>query len=644
MRPVKRVIREEYTRHERGRIASSEAGIIIPQRNSMPDGRFEKGSSTEPKAVIGVRSDSSTLGRANQGARPPIGRQRGAELFVFSLLVAAVVTALLLLWKYAVNIPALEDWEMVPYLTGNARVTRSMLWQQIGEHRRPLMLTIHLALLKLTGGHFQAPLYFSVISMAGLAAAMILVARRLRGWTAYSDAFFPLVLLNLQFLPRATYRGEQIFYLLPTMVAATILLVIVLKGVQLTIETAFLAGTCLILLPLCAAPGLAYIPFLALWYGYSGVVTWRAQEPRGKRTALLIWALMASALLEVCVYFVHFQKVSFSAHSPDLLVTLRTAVRFLTGGFGSGAAAPIWPYSGVVMLVLLTIGLATPCSVFLSPKEEQDSSRALGLLMFLGAVFTLALAMGWGRGGHGDFLEVIQYSNLAVPVLCTLYFAFMIHKSPRVGSLLQFGLLALIAIAIPFNFQAGLADARTHHAAMQSFERDLRNGAPMYELMGHYASPHFQIGAHMSLAGKMLQLHRAGVDPFAHMKEDPVMREVRIPLTPADQKDVKWSNGKGHGTGVNSYLMFALPKPMYVAGVRIRWTYSNHQSTFFRAFWRRSDTSDFPKEYQYYWSFGLEDPMMIYIADTIDQIRIHPDVKPVDFTISEIVLLVPTTD
>jgi hypothetical protein len=610
----------------------------------MPDGCFEKGNSTESKAEIGMRSDSTTLGRTNQGTRPPIGRQRGAELFVFSLLVAAFVTALVLLWKYAVNIPALEDWEMVPYLTGHTRVTRSVLWQQAGEHRRPLMLTVHLALLKLTGGHFQAPMYFSVISMAGLAAAMIGVARRLRGWTTYSDAFFPLVLLNLQFLPRATYRGEQIFYLLPTMVAATILLIIVLKGVRLTIGTAFLAGTCLILLPLCSAPGLAYIPFLALWFGYSGVVAWRAQEPQGKRTALLIWTLMASALLLVCFYFVNFQRVSIVAHSPNLWVTLRTAVRFLTGGFGSGAAAPIWPYSGVVMVVLLIIGVATLCSVFLWPGEEQDRSRALALLMFLGAVFTLALAIGWGRGGHGDFLEVIEYSSLAVPVLCTLCFVFMIHKRPKVGSLLQFGLLALIAIAIPFNFQAGLADARTHHAAMQSFERDLRNGPPMYELMGRYASPHFQIGAHKWISDMMLQLHGAGVEPFAHMKGDPVMREVRIPLTPADLKEIKWADGKGHGIGEQSYLMFALPRPMYVAAIRMRWTHSNHQTTFFRAFWRRSDTSDFPEKYQYYWSFGLEDPMMIYIADTIDQIRIYPDVKPVDFTISEIVLLVPVTN
>ena len=117
-----------------------------------------------------------------------------------------------------------------------------------------------------------------------------------------------------------------------------------------------------------------------------------------------------------------------------------------------------------------------------------------------------------------------------------------------------------------------------------------------------------------------------------------------VDATPAGMKEIKWKDGTGHGTGPDSYLMFALPQPTFVAGVRIRWSHSNGTTTFFRAFWRRSDTSDFPETYQYYWSFGLEDPLTIYIADTIDQIRIHPDLKPVDFTISEIVLLVPATN
>jgi hypothetical protein len=555
----------------------------------------------------------------------------------------AFFVALGLLWKYAVNIPALEDWEMVPYLTGDTPINRFELWHQTGEHRRPLMLIVHLALLKLTRGDFRAPLYFSVISMAALAALMIWAARKLRGWTAYTDAFFPLALLNVQFLPMATFRGEQIFYILPTMVAGITLVIIAVKGVRLTIRTTLLAGTCLFLLPLCSAPGLTYMPFLTLWFGYSGVIAWRSQEPHGKLNGMLNWTFMSLALFLVGLYFVDFKSQPLVAHSPNLWVTLTTGLHFWTGSFGSGAAGSIWPYSGVAMFVLVISGVATLCTALAWPRQAHDRSRALALLMFFGAVFTLALAMGWGRGGQGDFSNVIFYTNLSVLMLCCLYFVFMVHRQPKIGSLLQVVLLTLIAIAIPFNLKVGLDAARTHHSAMQSFESDMLNGSHTYELIGRYGSP-LGHGGHTWLASKMLELHRAGIGSFREMKEDPVMREVKIPLTPAGMKEIKWKDGTGHGTGPDSYLMFALPQPTFVAGVRIRWSHSNGTTTFFRAFWRRSDTSDFPETYQYYWSFGLEDPLTIYIADTIDQIRIHPDLKPVDFTISEIVLLVPATN
>jgi hypothetical protein len=610
----------------------------------MPDRWFEKGNSTGPAAEVGMARDPATLGRTSPSLEPPTRNGRGADLFVWSVWAMVFIAAMGLLWKYAVNLPALEDWELVAYLTGDEPVTLFSLWRQSGEHRRPLMFIVYLALLKLTGGNFQAPLYFNVISMAGLASAMIWAARRLRGGTTYTDAFFPLILLNVQFLPMATYRGALISYILPTLVAGVILLIIAVKGIRLTIGTTVLAGTCLILLPLCSAIGLTYMPFLILWFGYSGVVAWRAREHHGTLIGLLMCAFMSSALLLVCLYFVHFENRSLTAHSPNVWVTLRTGVRFLTGSFGSGAAAPIWPYSGIGMVVLMISGIATLFTVVVLPRQAQDRSRAVALLMFLGAVFTLALAMGWGRGGHGEFLDVMNYTTLSVLALCCLCFVFMIHRKPKIGSLFQCGLLTLIAIAIPLNFQQGLADARTHHSAMQSFELDMLNGAATYELMGRYASSHFGIGAHTWLAGSMLSLRRAGIGPFVQLKEDPVMREVRIPLTPADLKEIKWEDRTGHGTGPDSYLMFALPKPTFVAGIRIRWSHSNGKTTFFRAFWRRSDRSDFPDDYQYYWSFGLEDPLTIYIADTIDQIRIHPDVKPVDFTISEITLLIPSTN
>jgi hypothetical protein len=479
-------------------------------------------NSTVPAADGGKTSDAER--RTGESPEPQTGSGRDAHLFVWSVWAVAFLAAVVLVWKYADNVPALEDWEMVPYLTGDQPVSLSALWTQFGEHRRPLMLGLDLALLKLTGSRFEAPMYFSVFSMAALAFAMIWAARRLRGWTAYTDAFLPLTLLNVQFLPFATYRGEQIFYILPTLVAGTIFLIIVVKGVRLTIATTVLAGACLILLPLCSAPGLTYMPFLTLWFGYSGVVSWRSQRPDGKLNGLLTWAFMEAALFMVCLYFVHFKNQPLVAHSPNLWVTLRTGLRFLTGSFGVDAARPIWPYSGIGMLVLVIAAIAAVCTALVWPTQALHRSRALALLMFMGAVFTLTLAMGWGRGGHGEFLDVITYTNLSVLVLCCVYFAFMIHRKNQVGSLFQSGLLMLVALAIPFNFQAGLADAQTHHLGMQAFKRDLRSGTPTYELMGRYASPYFQIGAHEWIVGLMVMLQRAGIGPFVHLQGDPVMR------------------------------------------------------------------------------------------------------------------------
>lgn|SRR5262245_11836132 len=89
----------------------------------MADPWFEKNNPTGSVAEVGMVCDSATLGRTGQGTEPPTGSGRSAELFVWSVWAVTFMVAMALLWKYAVNVPALEDWEMVPYLTGDRPVT-----------------------------------------------------------------------------------------------------------------------------------------------------------------------------------------------------------------------------------------------------------------------------------------------------------------------------------------------------------------------------------------------------------------------------------------------------------------------------------------------------------------------------------------
>src|SRR4051794_23385015 len=109
---------------------------------------------------------------------------------------AMLAAALLFVGRYASNVPSWDDWDMIPTLTRNQPVTWEWLWSQHNEHRVPLPRLIFLGLDRLTLTDMRVTMYFDVLLMAALAAAMIVVATRLRGRSSAVDAFFPLALLN----------------------------------------------------------------------------------------------------------------------------------------------------------------------------------------------------------------------------------------------------------------------------------------------------------------------------------------------------------------------------------------------------------------------------------------------------------------
>ena len=124
----------------------------------------------------------------------PTESDRGARFFVWSVWLLMMLVVLFCLVKYSLNIPYYEDWYFVPAMTGNEANLLDWLWSQNNEHRVPLPRLILLALLKATAGDFRTGMLLNVILTGALAAAMILVARSIRGSrTRYSDALFPIV-------------------------------------------------------------------------------------------------------------------------------------------------------------------------------------------------------------------------------------------------------------------------------------------------------------------------------------------------------------------------------------------------------------------------------------------------------------------
>src|SRR5262245_37431229 len=117
----------------------------------------------------------------------------GPAIFVWGSWVLMVIGTLAFALKYGSFVPIGDEWNVAPALAGEPPLSPQWLWKADGDHRLPLGKLILVVLYRVfpdyRAGHLATAVCFSL-----LAFVMIGTARRLRGWTSYTDAFFPLVL------------------------------------------------------------------------------------------------------------------------------------------------------------------------------------------------------------------------------------------------------------------------------------------------------------------------------------------------------------------------------------------------------------------------------------------------------------------
>jgi hypothetical protein len=116
---------------------------------------------------------------------------RKATIFVLGTWAVMLLGNLILVKMYTWNYPYADELYML-----TQSLTPRWLWEQHAEHRVPLAKLIWLSSLRLTNYDFRVGNSISVLAVGGVAFRMIWAARRLRGCTRFSDAFFPLAFLN----------------------------------------------------------------------------------------------------------------------------------------------------------------------------------------------------------------------------------------------------------------------------------------------------------------------------------------------------------------------------------------------------------------------------------------------------------------
>lgn len=476
----------------------------------------------------------------------PARRASAAAIFVWGVWAALLLAYFGSLIPFHARLPSIDEWHWVPVLTGQQPLTWEALWGPWAEHRVVLPRLTLLALDWALGYNLWAGAVVNIGTMGLLAFALIRAAARDRGHVAYTDAC--LAILLLRFFPMFT-DGWIIHNVEWTAIAGGLLLIVDGAREPLSLGRALLAGGLLLLYPLTGVMGLAMVPALSAWLAWAALKG-RFQNPltpgpsppiRGKGEPGLTtapktprhsdrWAAVTGLALAAAPAM--WLPVYLSGHLkgpggvPGPLQLLAGATASLITGLGS-AAIDLWPISGVVGAGLLLAGVGIVAAAWY--RRPGDRIRLAGLVLFLAAVGSLALAIAWGRASLGvSACLARRYGSMTVIIWCCLYLAAGADPSLRAGRWLQALLFAVALGLLPVNTMEAVQTVRRARGAEDALIREVQAGASVDELIDKYQAtllPNWN-GAvnpwnvYFVRAG-MVALKRAQFGAFSQLREDP---------------------------------------------------------------------------------------------------------------------------
>jgi hypothetical protein len=370
--------------------------------------------------------------------------------------------------RYALTIPFVDEWEFIPVLFGE-RPAGPWLWELHNEHRFPLPRVFYLGLFWLSGD-LRTGCYVSFIGISLCAAGLMRLARSVRGRASITDAVFPLLLMHTG-QDENLYMGYQMCFMLVTVLAATLLAVIIRssKGEGRSHFGMGLVATVLACLLLtCGAAGLCYgvaaTGFVLLLAIVGPMKMWQR---------CILTALAAITPVYIVLYFQGYHRPSHHPESAGVFESARVGLEAQAMALGP-AATGIWPIIGIGILItgIWVVALLTKKTI-----DNRRDLASLGLLLFVGAGAAVAFGIGWGRSGfHDDMGFAWRYGWLTFPPIAASYFTWLL----RGGRVSRYGPVVLLLIAAVFaavNSASGFRDAETKLRPFEmAWEADVRAG------------------------------------------------------------------------------------------------------------------------------------------------------------------------
>jgi hypothetical protein len=364
-------------------------------------------------------------------------------------------------------------------------------------------------------------MFLNVLVMGGVAWAAIRVARHLRaGRSILADAFFPIILLNIGNWPNLFWCW-QFTFVLPTALTYAILLVLISQPMLATPASAVIVSTCLVSFPFCGANGLLFVPFLAPWLAYCGLLN--LKRGTGQRwISVLLIGLAAVAVCLIGVYFIGYHRPTWNPQSPGIGASLKTAGKLLAFSFGP-IASKSWATFFLAAFVVFVPSFALVAMAVLR-HEKTERQRALGLLLFFSILVVFALATGHGRAGLIPSVGFpIRYVIFAVPFFFTAFFAWELYGPSRLRTIVQNGLFLSACVLLPLNSIAGFEMfGNWYDDGMDALERDINEGAPRALIVKRHGNFLIHWWDEGMLTAHIQMLYEDQVGPFSRVREEAV--------------------------------------------------------------------------------------------------------------------------
>lgn len=408
--------------------------------------------------------------------RVPGGRRLAAHwqpVAVWVLWAVAVWKVAAFVFRYGFNIPFSDEWDFAYVTLAPLRDQLGWLVERHGEHRFPLGRVVYLCLLHLTGHDYRAGMWLSVGLLAGTAAALVLVARRLRGRTVLADAAFPLLFLHPAHNENLV-MGYQIVFTITVLALAVFALVVAGSGDAPPGRSAVRGAACLAVVAPGGWLGLLFVPAIGAWVGWQA---WRASGDPVRRwgaAAVVVAAAVylgwsGANLLEILKY----QKAPTEVPGPAARVRAVAEVAGIALGSGLGLRSPD-RFSTVGVFLLVAQAATGAYLVRVAVRRPGERAAALGLAALLVGAGLFELSIGYSRGsGLAARYTAFTALGVAVSLFALARYA---RWSPWPAAAL---VAAFVVFVSPDNTAYGVGYGKIHFAQHQRAVTDARTGMPV---------------------------------------------------------------------------------------------------------------------------------------------------------------------